>query len=100
MKNFEVPKNINTKAQWTRERGREGERRDWDWRKDERAREGREREKSTEVPKLKQRGILREIMLSVRIKKCTSSYKSKVSKKRGKDLLFSIIKNCKLIIKN
>ena len=70
------------------ERGREGKRRDGDGRKDERAREGREREKSTEVPKWKQRGILREEMLSVRIKKCTSSYKSKVSKKRCKGLLF------------
>lgn len=89
MKNVKVPKNINTKSKWTRER--EGGKARGEIETEEKKREqekGREIERSTEFPKWKQRGILRERMLSVRIKKCTSSYKSKVSKKRCKGLLF------------
>lgn len=90
MKNVEVPKNINTKSKWTRER--EGGKARGEIETEEKKREqekGREIERSTGFPKWKQRGILRERMLSVRIKKkCTSGYKSKVSKKRCKGLLF------------
>lgn len=70
MKNVEVPKNINTKSKWTRER--EGGKARGEIETEEKKREqekGREIERSTGFPKWKQRGILRERMLSVRIKK-------------------------------